>query len=1034
MRSNSSLQLMILALGVFAASGIAAVWFSLSPQGDSVLAESQGPEGSRILDVQRGDPQSSQSPGNTIQTDLSPLIDAGNLAKVWHFDNATKAWKLFDARPAFAPANTPTQLVSGQCYWLSANRNQVANLSGAEYEVFGGWNLISWVGQDTPPPDQFPKSSITADLGPLIDAKNLVKVWHFDNSTKGWHLYDARPLFAGANTLTQMTPGQCYWMFVQRDQTVTLAATEYQFHGGWNLISWAGQPAKPRPTINIEPSSGPSGTPAVITVKGLTPNSSAIFNLQGTSIALTADGSGESSLLRTMSGPAGIAIAVSVSIEGGMSVLNADFAVTVPATAILKDTFQVSIGADAGSGDYSQITAWLDGPFRSGEVPSSRQVLENISPLLQERVANAQDGDNVEVFVNLADSVALPLFPSLPPGVVRTEPAAQPVADDMRKLIDGLTESRRNSVLAFVEQASDLDITPISTFWLINGFTAEVPLELVSELAAQPGVLFVQLNQGEVRPAQIAPGGPNGFAGDELRIVRNLLNTDPYDNLGLNWGYIGVIDSGLLAAHQLAQGDPGRWTGDCVNGGVSCWGSGGAPNGSAAGTPAYDTGDVCFGSTTPGVVLLGRGHGTAATSIIRGSDLLGADLRGITRITTDSWRVFNLVNALTGECRAPTASITRAVQKAITSFDSLIVLSLGAHTGPASAESTLVDNAFDIGTVVIASAGNSACDTDGLGVGAPGVVDGNCRTPTAGIEPDWRTMNSPGNAQKAISAGARDVAGNCPDNAGRGAPAGPICAYSSRGPTELRMWPPRPDMRYKPDILGYTNIEAASIASPTATWAGPGFSGTSAAAPTVAALAMLYHNWMQNAVPGNLSFNCPTRSGPNRGLVPITPNSRRVCPGHVYAYLLNSAQHVTRDEGAGWNGTTGPAANLNIEGAGRPVAPTNGWAGWGEWSVSQGQTANITLNVPIGACNLSATIWWPEDFRRAHSNLDLLITSPPGFPDAISNSRPSVWERQSFPGPIAPGGWQLSFIGADVAVASQPFYFAWSYHTGAGCP
>ena len=79
----------------------------------------------------------------------------------------------------------------------------------------------------------------------------------------------------------------------------------------------------------------------------------------------------------------------------------------------------------------------------------------------------------------------------------------------------------------------------------------------------------------------------------------------------------------------------------------------------------------------------------------------------------------NLVNALTGECTATTASITHAVQKAISSFDSLIVLSLGARIGPASAESTLVENAFDIGAAVIASAGNSACDTDGRGVRAP---------------------------------------------------------------------------------------------------------------------------------------------------------------------------------------------------------------------------------------------------------------------------------------------------------------------------
>jgi len=477
--------------------------------------------------------------------------------------------------------------------------------------------------------------------------------------------------------------------------------------------------------------------------------------------------------------------------------------------------------------------------------------------------------------------------------------------------------------------------------------------------------------------------------------------------------------SGINANHQLLSGDPGRWSGDCVVGGISCWGTGTAPNGSSVGTPGYDTGDVCS-------------HGTSVVSIIRGSDQLGAELRGITRITTDSWKVFEIVK---GKCTFLNDSIARAVQKAIASFNGLLSMSLGNRNGPVSTLSILADNAFDVGIAVVAAAGNWACNTDGTGRGiiATGLDDRDCTAPKTGIEPDWRTVASPANAFKAIAVGARDLRGNCLDNVVYKAPASDICAYSSRGPVVQSAATPNP--RYKPDILGYTNVETAFTVNTTfpipPTFR---FGGTSAAAPTIAGLAMLYHNWMENAVPATFTFNCPVLRGPNTNPITAPPTSRQVCPGHVYAYLLNSGSNVTQDEGAGWLGMTGPFSNLNIEGAGLPVAPTNGWAGWGEWEVSHNQTANIPLNIPVGACNLSATIWWPENFFNPHSNLNLIIRSPAGFPGLVGNSRPSVWERQFFPGQLPSGGWVITIIGSHVSVTSQPFYFAWSYNTGAGCP
>ena len=47
---------------------------------------------------------------------------------------------------------------------------------------------------------------------------NLVRVFHFNNSTKVWTFYDPRPEFEGLNTLTELADGQPYWILVSAAQ------------------------------------------------------------------------------------------------------------------------------------------------------------------------------------------------------------------------------------------------------------------------------------------------------------------------------------------------------------------------------------------------------------------------------------------------------------------------------------------------------------------------------------------------------------------------------------------------------------------------------------------------------------------------------------------------------------------------------------------------------------------------------------------------------------------------------------------------
>ena len=82
----------------------------------------------------------SSEPGVALDT----LTNSDNLLRVWNFNNATKEWFFYDPRPAFAAANTLTEMVSGQPYWIMVVRAQSALLNGNSRSFYEGWNLVPW--------------------------------------------------------------------------------------------------------------------------------------------------------------------------------------------------------------------------------------------------------------------------------------------------------------------------------------------------------------------------------------------------------------------------------------------------------------------------------------------------------------------------------------------------------------------------------------------------------------------------------------------------------------------------------------------------------------------------------------------------------------------------------------------------------------------------------------------------------------------------------------------------------------------------
>ena len=86
------------------------------------------------------------------------------------------------------------------------------------------------------------ETAVATAVEPLGDS--LVRVFNFNNVTKTWSFYDPRPEFADANTISELTDGDIYWINVSSGQTdVTLNAKSRDLTCSdsgdcWNQIVW----------------------------------------------------------------------------------------------------------------------------------------------------------------------------------------------------------------------------------------------------------------------------------------------------------------------------------------------------------------------------------------------------------------------------------------------------------------------------------------------------------------------------------------------------------------------------------------------------------------------------------------------------------------------------------------------------------------------------------------------------------------------------------------------------------------------------
>jgi len=90
-----------------------------------------------------------ERPADTT-TVVAPLVEAGNLIRIWHFDSAAQAvppnygWTYYVPGPEWAVLNSLEEMVEGQIYWINLKQDQTVILNGQERNLWKGWNLVAW--------------------------------------------------------------------------------------------------------------------------------------------------------------------------------------------------------------------------------------------------------------------------------------------------------------------------------------------------------------------------------------------------------------------------------------------------------------------------------------------------------------------------------------------------------------------------------------------------------------------------------------------------------------------------------------------------------------------------------------------------------------------------------------------------------------------------------------------------------------------------------------------------------------------------
>jgi serine protease AprX len=324
---------------------------------------------------------------------------------------------------------------------------------------------------------------------------------------------------------------------------------------------------------------------------------------------------------------------------------------------------------------------------------------EKIHPVLKDWIAKRAADETELVMINFRDYLKIPRFPEPDTDKPRSSADNKKALRFATALVQEIQDRRADHYKRLSQELRKVyKGRVIETFWLINSVLVKMPLGSVSALADRDDVLYIEpQNSGEEPPE-------NTNANDDVDDGRARIVSDPYFNLGLTGGFIGLLDTGLRFTHnQFNSPSTIAFRRDCINGGANC----------SAG-PGFDPTDDCWN------------HGTSTAAIITGNARQGAAFRGVTAITLDSFKVYPSscggLNQL---------AVVRAFQTAVAVLDRVIVAEMQGNGDDLSTISSAADAAFDAGAVVIAANGNNG--------------------------PGANSVNTPANAHRVIGVGNFDV-------------------------------------------------------------------------------------------------------------------------------------------------------------------------------------------------------------------------------------------------------------------------------------
>lgn len=320
-------------------------------------------------------------------------------------------------------------------------------------------------------------------------------------------------------------------------------------------------------------------------------------------------------------------------------------------------------------------------------------------PLLKEWTANRVGTETEQVLITFHDELTIPRLPEPDTDKSRESVTNKKVLRQAERLVEEIKERRAEKYNQLAHELGERhEAKVVETFWLINAVLVEMPLGFISEMANREDVLYIEPRNSGEKPPQ------NANSNDDVDDGRGRLVSDPYFNLGLTGGFIGLLDTGVRFTHtQFNSPSHIDFRRDCVNGGANC-----------AGGAGFDPNDDCWN------------HGTSSAAIITANARQGNAFRGVTAITLDSFKVYP-----SGCGGLDTVAAVRGFQAAVAALDRVIVAEMQGGGDDLSAISIAADNAFDAGAVIIAANGNNG--------------------------PGASTVNSPANAHKAIGVGNFDV-------------------------------------------------------------------------------------------------------------------------------------------------------------------------------------------------------------------------------------------------------------------------------------